>query len=577
MSLFLRTPRTRQPQELAGLSDAYLDGSVIGLNFGASINANLAQYLHNRLIPRASDGVKISKDGRGIYCTDTTRSLLDNDFGAPMVTSDGAGTGDFSIAGVISPKSAATRSPVLHMRYNTAAPFTSLFVLVNGYYQDNLTSGSNEAGTLYIGSFHGVTNYNARGLKVTGIVNGQTLNFVYNRYTSGYQELWVNGALVSSGTTVVNPVLAPGTQQFAIGGFAQAAGFPYVDPTNLIYVSNKAIDGAAVSANPWQILEPQSRSLWIPGAVPAVPHSVTTASSSQGNASSIGAISQTHNIAVTSSAQSNVSTTTEIQQTHLIGVRISSQANASSAGAVTQGAQITVASSAQATTSTTASIGQMHLVSAASASQVNASSPVAVSQDGTAFITAASSTQYSVTSPVAVQQTHLIVCAASVQDNIAAASIIVQMHLIDASNSSLPNVDSVVDIRQTHFIGVTSSTQPVATSDAIVSQDLSVLLVADAVTQPVTSSPAAITQTHMLVFAPVAVDSVASASTVVQTHLVGVADSIQGNRSSTASASNVAFGTDSGVIFSISGPVRDFNLLPADPVVFSLHPGVGSI
>lgn len=276
--------RTSQPQELVGLAQAHFKGSVLSYNFGATGAKNLAQKDNGRVLPSVDVAYKANTGGSGSCCTSTARSFFDADMGVPILTSNGIGTGDFSIVGVLAPNASTVRTTALHIRRNAAQDYTSVFVQLNGYYGDGATTGTNLTGALYVGTFRDAVNgggYGARGSVAADVVNGSLIKFAYIRYASGLNELWVNGRLAASSTTSVNSMLASGTQMVSVAGFGTTAGYSVQDPINLLHIANVAVDGESLSANPWQLFEPIAETIWIPDSVAGGVVSLSATASAQ--------------------------------------------------------------------------------------------------------------------------------------------------------------------------------------------------------------------------------------------------------------------------------------------------------
>ena len=153
---------------------------------------------------------------------------------------------------------------------------------------------------------------------------------------------------------------------------------------------------------------------------------------------------------------------------------------------------ITPGEALQANSVSSAAIRQATLIGVANVTQGNSVSPASVSQSSTALVTVGNTSQANSASASTVRQTHLVSGANAQQANAASASSIA----IDGA----------------HYIAIADALQANA------------------------ASPAAVKQTHMVTAAPVAVDTVAGASAVVQTHIVLTGSVIQTNSASSVYA-----------------------------------------
>lgn len=134
----------------------------------------------------------------------------------------------------------------------------------------------------------------------------------------------------------------------------------------------------------------------------------------------------------------------------------------------------------------------------------------------TQYITVSDATQTNSASPVSVSQAHLVSAGNVTQTNAVAPAAV--------SQSSTVMV-TVVNVAQ----------ENAASASSIAIDGAHYIAIADAL-QANAASPAAVKQTHMVTAAPVAVDTVAGASAVVQTHIVLTGSVIQTNSASSVYA-----------------------------------------
>jgi hypothetical protein len=244
-------------------------------------------------------------------------------------------------------------------------------------------------------------------------------------------------------------------------------------------------------------------------------------SAAQPNTSNTGAISQTHIALGASAAQPNTSNTGAIGQTHvLLGASVA-QDNAATAGAVSQTYILTGASAAQVNTSTNGAVSQTptYFLTGESAAQANTSTTGAVSS--VHAVAGNSVAQANTSNTGAVSQTHVLAGASAAQTNTATAGQIIVFGDLIGASAAQPNTSTTGSVSQTHVLAGASAAQTNAsTNGAISSEAPAVNLSGLSSAQPNTSATGAVVQVHLLVGNPVAVDNVATASGIVQTHLL---------------------------------------------------------
>lgn len=188
---------------------------------------------------------------------------------------------------------------------------------------------------------------------------------------------------------------ASGSKDMSIGRYSGGTSWDFAG-TMLVVGYTTQVWGAGEAkafhdSKGFALFKAPSRKLWVVPAASGI--NLVGAASTQANASSTGAITQTHVLAGATSTEANPASAGAITQTHILAGANSTQANAASTGSIAGGANLTVAACVQANPSSTA----------------------------------------------AITQAHALVMAASVQDNIAAASAIVQAHILSAANSTQSN------------------------------------------------------------------------------------------------------------------------------------------
>ncbi len=199
---------------------------------------NLAQANYGRVLPRAEANWKVGQGGNGIYCTSNTQALLDAAWPNPVVTSSGDGRGDYTVALSISP-TAGGKQIALHVR--NEGTLRSIFIYANAYYVDGGTGSTLSSGTIWCGDYD--ASY-AKGLRVNNVVNGQRLDIIYCRASTGAAQLWINGVLRASGTVSVSNVNNNvGGTHVSVGGFSTITGVAATYPIHTIHVANNLLDG----------------------------------------------------------------------------------------------------------------------------------------------------------------------------------------------------------------------------------------------------------------------------------------------------------------------------------------------
>lgn len=270
-------------------------------------------------------------------------------------TSNGVGTGDFTIWVIANPESSATLRDMVGQSFTAGGP-SSGFVLIRA----NATAGSV---TFYCGTGTGAGTFDS--VAASGQANGRVRLFLARRLGTEL-SLWVDGAKVASGAYAVRNILAAQTQTaMSVGCNPYSTGATSIHNNIMAGGANRALSDdeiESLSANPWQLFRPVQRRVYFDmGAGGGATGELILAA---GNAS-----------------QLNSGGTGSIELTHELAGSASSQDNAGSGGAMDQALVLVGASSVQANSGSTASLSgvQVSLTGAASA-QANAASVGAISQ-----------------------------------------------------------------------------------------------------------------------------------------------------------------------------------------------------
>lgn len=134
---------------------------------------------------------------------------------------------------------------------------------------------------------------------------------------------------------------------------------------------------------------------------------------------------------------------------------------------------------------------------------------VPVSAGGAISVTGQSVTQATQSTAGAISQTHLLTGAPCTQANQSGSASVAQTHVLSGQSVAQSNTSPAGAVSAVPVITLTGA----------------------ACSQANTSTGAPVTQTHVLMAAPVAVDHIASASAIVQTHMLAGSNCSQGNTS----------------------------------------------
>jgi hypothetical protein len=244
MSFNIKRPWTQQPQ----------------YSYRLDFANRLARGVVNAIIPgfdaaTANTGIQSGSNPQSVVTalkgrayTHPTTDGVGAQFGASRwVTSDGSGTGDFSIALLANPASRAGRT-IVFGALSGAAPET--YVTFNGTVPD-----ANDAGKLALywsnAGNHGIVTNN-------NVIDGNWHLFSFSR-TSGVLSVYVDGKLQAATTTGGTASIYRSATIY-VGGYS-VSGYGLVgDKLSLAIFANRAWasgEHASLAANPWQIFAPQ--------------------------------------------------------------------------------------------------------------------------------------------------------------------------------------------------------------------------------------------------------------------------------------------------------------------------------
>jgi hypothetical protein len=267
---FFTRPWDSQPQEDTGLSSEFPPAAFVHL---PSTQAELVRgaTLTTDKPARSAGRHGIAYSSTGVGGRSARNSALK--------TSDGAGTGDFTILVCAAPVSAASR--------------IMPFCISGGSGESYLIYNANATLSTVAGSFTYTTFVSESSVSAAG-VDGQTHVFVVRRL-AGVLSLWRDGINLASGSWAAN-IGSSGASYDYIAGFS-GASYAHVDPIYLVAGWNSGLADQQIKdlSNPWQLFEP--RRVYIPtaaggaGAQTLTPSLYSNAQSFFAPTVSVGAVS----------------------------------------------------------------------------------------------------------------------------------------------------------------------------------------------------------------------------------------------------------------------------------------------
>ena len=264
----------------------------------------------------------------------------------------------------------------------------------------------------------------------------------------------------------------------------------------------------------------------------------------QAGALTAGAIEQSHVLAGASALHQTTSTTGNVSQEHVMTAASVEQAILSTSDAVGQTHAISGVGVVQSTVASNGAINQLHILSASDSVQANTSASGVISPTAIIELAGGVCAQINASTQGAVSQTHVLAWHPSLQPNSTSSGAIIQTHVMIGVGAQQLTTGTSGPISQSHVVSGDSvlsrsatSTGPVAQSHVLYGADATqgnsttagavvveptpaIELAAENTAQPTTTSNGIVSQHHMLMVAAVAVDHIASASAVVQTHLL---------------------------------------------------------
>jgi hypothetical protein len=243
----IELPWDSQPQEAVQLRAQFLNGLALFHMPGAELAYN-AQLTTN------TPGTIVGPGGRAYSTTGEAGRASTN---ARLVTSDGAGTGDFTIVVHAAPVSSTTRQ-IPYCCTNAPGQFGETYIIFNAHANYVAVPGS-----WTFTSFGDLT-----GQNVTG-VDGRLHAFMVRRRGSDL-SVWLDGVQLSSVSSTAT--IKPNNNDFDYIGGYKDSGWGHVDPLYQVGGWNRAFTDEEMRAAVDQQFAFEPRSIWVPvAAAPALP------------------------------------------------------------------------------------------------------------------------------------------------------------------------------------------------------------------------------------------------------------------------------------------------------------------
>ena len=183
----------------------------------------------------------------------------------PLVTSDSAGTGDFTILILSNPASKAANEHMLAQKNDAGgSPFSQTALIAN----------QNELGTTTPGAVCFFTfNSSDSGVTATGATTGGFHVWVGRRQGSEH-SIWRDGVRLNAATRTVRAIIQAGnTRRLAIGSRGNGTTESFAGDAQYAHGWNRALSDAEIlqiGASPWKLIEQPARPLWAPAPVATV-------------------------------------------------------------------------------------------------------------------------------------------------------------------------------------------------------------------------------------------------------------------------------------------------------------------
>jgi hypothetical protein len=248
----VRVPRTSQPQELVGVDPYWIGRKACHLSIGGEDLANS--------IPLTLNSQKVVSSQKGIALAPPSNTAIGATTPARLITSNGAGTGDFTLLFYGNPVASTTRSIAACTADAVGGSVYEPYLQVNC--TNNLTAQS--------GTFSGSLSAASSAGNLTGAVDGTFKLFALTR-TNGVLSIYA-GTSYATGVTDTTSIYRSGFK-YSVGAYVNSSaygsseyGIVLAGAFNSALTQNELL---ALNANPWQIFEPEECLIWIPDAVSA--------------------------------------------------------------------------------------------------------------------------------------------------------------------------------------------------------------------------------------------------------------------------------------------------------------------
>lgn len=170
-------------------------------------------------------------------------------------TSDGVGTGDFTIWVIANPESSATLRDMVGQSSTASGPNSGCILI-----RANATAGSV---TFYCGA--GISAGTFDSVAASGQANGRVRLFLARRLGTEL-SLWVDGAKVASSSYTIRNILGAQTQTaVSVGCNPYSTSATSIHNNIMAGGANRALSDdeiASLSANPWQLFRPVQRRIY---------------------------------------------------------------------------------------------------------------------------------------------------------------------------------------------------------------------------------------------------------------------------------------------------------------------------
>lgn len=172
---------------------------------------------------------------------------------APVVTSNGSGTGDFTVVVRANPSASATQQCLTAQRRGSGS-FEQFGIIAN-----STGGGSSSSGAIEYFTFSGTL----VGATHAGRVDGRWHTWAMRRVGS-VVSFWEDGLQLGSSTGTIQTI-SHSTSDYAVGANTSAGVFASTCDFSFQWSSNRGltdVEMAAITRTPWIVYEPQS--IWIP-------------------------------------------------------------------------------------------------------------------------------------------------------------------------------------------------------------------------------------------------------------------------------------------------------------------------